>query len=278
MSATDILAVQHAEAILQWYLDNGVDEAVSVNPVDRLAPKEPHRGQPEIMPQKMVENSVQKPLNPIGLTMAGSAELKSEAIKIAKAATTVDELKMAIALFDGMSLKKTAMNLVFASGNPAAHIMVIGDAPEAEDDRTGIPFSGEVGVLTDKMFAAIGLSRQEADPAKSIYLTNVLNWRPPGNRSPSTAELELSIPFIRRHIELINPQMIYLMGGVASKSVLGSDLAISKLRGKAHVAKWDEFECPVMVSYHPTFLLRSPLKKKDAWEDLLLLKQHVLQS
>ena len=260
----EILATQHAEAILQWYIDNGVDETVLDEPVNRLAVK--------AMPIEIVKAVPQTA--PI---VSGTPETKKEAIKLAALATTLDELKLAILNFDGLSLKKTAMNMVFASGNPSAPIMVIGDAPETEDDRVGIPFSGEVGILTDKMFGAIGLSRHADDASKSIYLTNVLNWRPPGNRSPLTPEIELSLPFIRRHIELVKPKVIFLMGGVACKAILGSDLSIGKLRGKTHAVKWDEFECPCMVSFHPSFLIRSPLKKKEAWEDLLLLQKTFLQ-
>lgn len=265
MSATDVLAVQQAEAILQWYLENGVDEPMSSSPVDRLAFK----------PIALKEELAAKPVAaaPIitSAPVSGTPEAKAEAMRLVSEAKTLDDLKAAILKFDGLSLKKTAMNMVFASGNPSSSVMVIGDAPEAEDDRAGVPFSGEVGQLTDKMFGAIGLTRE------TMYLTNVLNWRPPGNRTPVAAEIELSIPFIRRHIELVKPKVIYLMGGVASKAILGSDLAITKLRGKTHTVQWEGYECPAMVSYHPSFLLRSPLKKKEAWEDLLLLQKEFLQ-
>jgi uracil-DNA glycosylase family 4 len=265
MSATDILAVQQAEAILQWYLENGVDEPMSSAPVDRLAfkPLVPK----EIAAEKPVVEQMVAPV-----TISGTPEARAEAVKLVGEANTLDELKSAILKFEGLSLKKTAMNMVFASGHPSASIMVIGDAPEAEDDRAGIPFSGEVGQLTDKMFSAIGLSRTGETPETSIYLTNVLNWRPPGNRSPLAAEIELSLPFIRRHIELVKPKIIYLMGAVASKALLESDLTITKLRGKTHIVQWEGFECPALVSFHPSFLLRSPLKKKEAWEDLQALK------
>lgn len=266
MSATDILAVQQAEAILQWYLENGVDEPMSSEPVDRLAFK------PLIMKDIAPEKPVAQQQSMASAPVSGTPEAKAEAIRLVSEANTLDELKAAIQKFDGLSLKKTAMNMVFAAGNPSSSVMVIGDAPEAEDDRAGIPFSGEVGQLTDKMFSAIGLSRTGATPEASIYLTNVINWRPPGNRTPVANEIELSLPFIRRHIELVKPKVIYLMGGVASKAVLGSDLTITKLRGKTHTVQWDGFECPALVTFHPSFLLRSPLKKKEAWEDLQALK------
>lgn len=265
MSGTDILAVQQAEAILQWYLENGVDEAISSEPVDRLAFK------PLIPKELMAEKPVAaQPMAPVAVS--GTPEAKAEGVKLASEANTLDELKAAIQKFEGLALKKTAMNIVFGSGNSSASVMVIGDAPEAEDDRAGVPFSAEVGQLTDKMFSAIGLSRNGATPEDSIYLTNVLNWRPPGNRSPLPAEIEVSLPFLRRHIELVKPKMIYLMGAVASKAVLGSDLTITKLRGKTHTIQWGGFECPALATFHPSFLLRSPLKKKEAWEDLQALK------
>ena len=150
--------------------------------------------------------------------------------------------------------------------------LIARDAPEAEDDREGVPFSGEMGQLTDKMFAAIGLTRGADSAEQAIYLTNVLNWRPPGNRTPLAAEIEISLPFLRRHIALIRPKILYLMGGLASKALFGTDETVGKLRGKQHVFTCGDFSCPALVSYHPTFLLKSPLKKREAWDDLQALK------
>lgn len=270
MSATYILAAQQAESILQWYIENGVDEVMSSTPVDRLASLPVEKTLP-------LRTGLSSPTSSSGASanLSGTPEAKAEAFRLVGEVKTLDVLKEVILKFEGLSLKKTAMNMVFSAGNPSASVMVIGDAPEAEDDRAGYPFSGEMGQLTDKMFGAIGLTRE------SLYLTNVLNWRPPGNRSPLSTEIELSVPFIRRHIELVNPKIIYLMGSVASKSILGSDLTIGKLRGKQHMVGWEiqqgdtdqkRFECSALVSYHPSFLLRSPLKKREAWDDLLLLK------
>lgn len=263
MAEMEVFAVQHAEAILQWYLENGVDEALSSSPVDRLASRpEPLSAGIQVIPQTPPPNSV---------VMTGTPESKAEAIRLAAAATTLEELKEAIANFDGLPLKKTAMNLVFSSGHPSARVMVIGDAPETDDDRGGEAFSGQVGQLTDKMFAAIGLDRN------SVYLTNVLNWRPPGNRSPSPAEIELSLPFLHRHIALAKPEYLFVMGGVASKTLLMTDEAMGKLRGKIHKVKIGDTDFSALVTYHPSFLLRSPSKKREAWSDLLLLKQQLLQ-
>lgn len=277
MAPSEILAVQHAEAILNWYLENGVDEAVSSEPVNRLAPKVSTE-KPAPIPKLEVTPQTTERVNIPQKPMAGTAELLSQAKLLAEQATSLEELKEAIRSYDGLSIKKTAMNIVFSSGSPKARVMVIGDAPEAEDDRSGEPFSGEVGQLTDKMFAAIGLLRQSEEVDKAIYLTNVLNWRPPGNRSPLAGEIELSLPFLFKHIELVNPKVIYVMGGAASKALLGRDDAITKLRGKKHQVSIGGKDYPVMASYHPTYLLKSPTKKREAWDDLLLLKQDFLQS
>ena len=264
---TDILAVQHAEAILQWYLDNGVDEAVVTEPVDRLAMKPLPKFDDE-------PKAAEMPVKAVAPTI-GAVEAKADALKLVESVTTLEELKTVISAFEGLALKKTAMKMVFADGSPSASVMVISDAPEAEDDRLGVPFSGEVGQLTDKMFAAIGLSRSETDAAKSIYLTNILNWRPPGNRSPQAAEIEISMVFLRKHIELIKPKVIYLMGAVASRAVLETEQTVTKLRGTQHSVKVGDFECPAFVSFSPSFLLKSPLKKREAWEDLQALKAHL---
>lgn len=263
MASGNILSVQHAEAILQWYLDNGVDEVMAADPVDRLAPKPVIVAAPASAAVTM----------PAVMPVSGTPETKAEAVRVAAAAETLEDLKAALQAFDGLGIKKTAMNLVFGSGNPRASVMVIGDAPEAEDDRAGVPFSGEMGQLTDKMFAAIGLDRKAEAAEQAIYLTNVLNWRPPGNRTPLVAEIEISLPFLHRHIALIRPKILYLMGGLASKALLGTDETVGKLRGKQHVFTCGDFSCPALVSYHPTFLLKSPLKKREAWDDLQALKE-----
>lgn len=269
------MTAEYAAAVLQWYSENGVDEALSDAPVDRLAPKPvaAQKSEPATQYQSALPpEKVKAQAAPVAL--AANSELKAEALALASAAQNLEGLKAAIAGFEGLSLKKTAMNLVFADGNPDAAIMVIGDAPEAEDDRSGLPFCGEMGQLTDKMFGAIGRVRAGNEAGNSIYLTNLLNWRPPGNRSPLPIEIELSLPFLLRHIELKRPKIIYLMGGVVSKALLETNEAIGKLRGKTHTLKIGEVEFPVIASYHPNFLLKSPLKKRDAWEDLQMLAAH----
>lgn len=260
MSEPEIFAVQHAEAILQWYAENGVDEVVSATPVDRLVAK-----------IVVVDTQKREAQNEVAAPKAitGTPEAKAEAERLCTDAQSLDDLKAAIIKFDGLAIKKTAMNLVFSSGNPKAKIMVIGDAPEADDDRAGEAFSGEVGALTDKMFAAIGLNRD------TVYLTNVLNWRPPGNRSPLGAEIDISLPFLQRHIALVKPDILFLMGAVAAKSVLGQDATIGKLRGKWNTVTIGGHDYPALATYHPSYLLRTPLKKRESWEDLQMLKERI---
>ena len=172
--------------------------------------------------------------------------------------------------FDGCALKKTASNLVFADGNPEAKIMIIGEAPGGDEDRMGLPFVGAAGQLLDKMLAAIGLDRQH------VYITNILPWRPPGNRTPSTEEVGLMWPFLRRHIQLIAPKVIFALGGSSAKLLLNTTTGILKLRG--HVQEIDFGEVgqenliPVLPSLHPAYLLRAPKMKQQAFYDLLALK------
>lgn len=190
------------------------------------------------------------------------------------AATTLEALKEALVGFDGCSLKTTAMNLVFAAGNPKAKVMIVGDVPAEDEDRQGLPFVGESGRLLDKMLASIGLDRD------SVYLTNLIFWRPPGNRSPSEIEVEACLPFTEKHISLVQPKILIVMGQLATKTLLRTKEPFSKKRGQ-----WAAYSpClgdPVkekircLPFYHPAYLLRQPSAKKQAWIDLLRLKQEI---
>ena len=177
---------------LQWHIDAGADEALQDTPNDRTAAarKILESGPVEIAPQTIpnrIENVTQ---------LAGTAESALAAAAAARASHTLEELQAAIASFDGLAIKKTAMNMVFADGNPKARVMLVGEAPGADEDRQGKPFVGVSGQLLDRILACIGLSRTEEDPQKAVYISNVLNWRPPGNRTPSPAEIDMSLPFI----------------------------------------------------------------------------------
>ena len=257
---------------LEWYADNGVDEILLDEVQDRTIVE-------EIAPVMPVPSALHAPNTPPAQALLGKSDAYDEAIKLAKAANTLEELKAAIAGFDGIAIKKTATNLVFADGNPKAKIMLIGDAPATDEDRTGKPFDGASGELLDKILKCIDLGRGEEKPGDAVYVSNILNWRPPGNRTPSPAEIEVSLPFIERHIQLIGPEIIILCGGVAAKALLGSTLSLSRLR-----KIWHEYtpqtegldakrsDISAIVTYHPSDLLSNPQQKKSVWSDMLKLQ------
>ena len=183
----------------------------------------------------------------------------------------LDSLRKKLEVFDGCALKKTATNLVFSDGNEESKVMLIGEAPGEEEDKTGKPFKGQAGKLLDKMLNAIGQNRD------NTYITNLIFWRPPGNRNPSLEEIDACLPFVLRHIELINPKILILAGAIAAKAILKeNNKGIIQLRGK-----WQNFSLnkatiiKTMPIYHPSFLLRQPSRKRDAWEDLKKIKKEI---
>jgi DNA polymerase len=178
--------------------------------------------------------------------------------------STLEDLRQGLENFGGCGLKETALNTVFADGNPQARVMVVGEAPGADEDRQGIPFVGVSGQLLDAMLAAIGLNRT------TVYISNVVPWRPPGNRPPSTEEIVACLPFIERHIALINPQILVLLGATATRSLLNTQQGIGRLRGQ-----WVAYTNPylggqtiqALPTFHPAYLLRSPGQKALVWQD-----------
>ncbi|MEM7618535.1 MAG: uracil-DNA glycosylase, partial [Pseudomonadota bacterium] len=215
----------------------------------------------------------------------GAAEAMVESKKLAAACTNLDELKQAIANFDGLSVKKTATNMVFSDGNPKADIMLIGEAPGADEDAQGKPFVGASGQLLDKILASIGLARDSKEIDKAVYISNILNWRPPGNRTPTAQEIEISLPFIEKHIELVSPKYLILCGAVPGKSLLNQKASISKLRGKFHEYQAisiqntaQERTILALATYHPAYLLRTPAQKRAVWADMLMLKSELYNS
>ena len=180
---------------------------------------------------------------------------------------SLEALKQALAQFDGCALKKTASNLVFADGNQQADLMIIGEAPGGDEDRMGLPFVGAAGQLLDKMLLSIGLRRSD------IYITNILPWRPPGNRTPSTEEMQMLKPFLMRHIELKQPKIILALGGSSAKLLLETTTGIMKLRGTIKdITTPNGNKFTVLPSLHPAYLLRAPAMKKLSYQDLLKLK------
>jgi DNA polymerase len=189
--------------------------------------------------------------------------------EVAQAATTLDELRTALAGFDGCPLAATATNLVFSDGNPQAGLMLIGEGPGAEEDRAGRPFVGPSGQFLDRMLASIGLDRT------ALLITNLIPWRPPGNRNPTDGEVLTCLPFLLRHIALVRPRRLVLLGALATKAVLNDASGIRRLRGKwthARIPGLDE-PVPTLPMLHPAYLLRTPGAKRDAWTDMLLLKR-----
>jgi DNA polymerase len=194
-----------------------------------------------------------------------------DAREAAKAAVDLAALRAALEQFDGCALKRTATNLVFADGNPEAEVMLIGEAPGADEDRQGKPFVGVSGQLLDRMMASIGLDRS------TFYITNVCFWRPPGNRKPTEAELAAQLPFVTRHIELVRPKLLVLVGGSSAQGLLGLNDGITRLRGR-----WFDYQSPAMAApiptipiFHPAYLLRQPGLKREAWRDLLKLRERL---
>jgi DNA polymerase len=256
-----------AQRILEWYVSHGVTEALEPAPRNRLVAP--------VVAEAMPVRSA------IPAEIKGSAAAKTEAVALAKAATTLEDLRSAIAGFDGLSIRKTATNMVFADGNPKARVMIVGEAPGADEDKQGKPFVGLSGQLMDRMLACIGLDRHAEDPEKSVYISNILNWRPPGNRTPSPAEIDICLPFIERHIALIQPEILVFMGGVAAKALLNTDEGITKIRGRLQVYKpitegIGGKDTPCLPTFHPSFLLRTPLRKRDSWADMLLLSEQLV--
>jgi uracil-DNA glycosylase family 4 len=191
------------------------------------------------------------------------------AAALAAGATTLAELREAMASFEGSPLRETATNLVFADGVPEAGLMLIGEAPGGDEDRLGRPFVGVSGQLLDRMLASVGLNRE-----RDFYITNILPFRPPGNRTPTDAEIALFLPFILRHIALAKPRRLVLLGGVSAKALLRSREGITRLRGRWHqVMIEDENPLPALATLHPAYLLRTPTAKRDAWADMLLLRR-----
>jgi len=192
----------------------------------------------------------------------------TKAAAIAKAASTLEALKEALEAFDAGVLSDHAQKMVFARGNPKADIMAIGEAPGRQEDETGLPFVGQAGQLLDKMFAAI------KHDESNLYITNVCNWRPPGNRNPSEDELAICRPFIQRHIELIAPKFVVIVGGVSLQALTGKT-GIMKTRGQWQELEIGSAKIPALPLYHPAFLLRRPELKKHAWHDLLALQARI---
>ena len=181
-------------------------------------------------------------------------------------AKNLERLKKSIYQIKNCTLKKNAKNLVFSDGNPKSKIMLIGEAPGANEDEEGLPFVGRAGALLDKMLSAIDLNR------KKVYISNIINFRPPDNRRPTEEEIERYLPFIIKHIEIINPKILVLLGSTAMNALIGNEVVISKMRGKWIEKKFGNCKTSVIITFHPAFLMRQPAQKKMAWIDLKMIR------
>lgn len=197
-------------------------------------------------------------------------EIISAARDLAASAATLDELRRCLEVFDGCNLKLTAKKLVFADGNPDAKLMFVGEAPGRDEDLQGKPFVGRSGQLLDRMLAAIGLDRT------AVYIANVVPWRPPGNRTPTPQETEICKPFIRRQVELVNPDVLVFLGAASAKTLLGVQDGIRKMRGRWMAYPGQGKEIAAIATYHPAYLLRSPLEKRLSWRDFLSIRTTLL--
>ena len=274
-------ALAYREA-LRWHIDCSAGFAWAENAVNYA--EDPLSNQNVLKPAKDGSSSP-IPTNQAQTVGQGpdedAAQSRQNADKLDIAADSLDSFKQAIASFDGLAIQKTATNIVFSDGNPEARIMLIGEAPGTDEDRQGKPFVGKSGELLDKILSFINIDRHAEDPAKTIYISNILNWRPPGNRTPTPSEIEISLPFIEKHIALIKPDILILCGGIAAKTLLNKSDGITKLRGK-----WSDFSPQIlpaqdfpaikaMATYHPSYLLRNPAQKKNIWQDMLAVRNEI---
>lgn len=280
---TDLsLAPNDAAALLRWYVEQGLDETIGEEAIDRFAlpppaaavpvapaaaPAGPAAAAPQA-PTPLRPAAILHPRPPVPLE---SPQLVEDAREVARQATSIAELEAAVRAFEGCALKRTAKNTVFADGVVGSPVMIVGEAPGADEDRLGKPFVGVSGQLMDRMFDAIGMSRE-----RDLYITNILFWRPPGNRTPTLAEQAICLAFTRRHIELARPKLLVLAGGTAVKAVLDTTEGITRLRGKWTTLSLDDgTEVPTLPTFHPAYLLRTPASKRQSWWDLLSLQKRL---
>lgn len=260
--------------LLAWYAEMGVTEALDETPHDHFSAAFPAAAaralplalaaQPAVPARASPVSGLPARASPAAATSPDEAQLSAAAL--AREAGSLDELKVALGRFEGCALKATAKNLVFADGNPAGRVMLVGEAPGADEDRLGLPFVGKSGQLLDRMLAAIGLTR-----AEHVYITNLLPWRPPGNRTPTPQEVSICMPFVQRHIQLANPDILICVGAPSAQGLLGLT-GILASRGK-----WLDYDTGTrkiraMATLHPAYLLRQPLQKRLAWRDFRALK------
>lgn len=266
----------HRDALvsaLAWQIELGADEAIGEVPVDRFVESEPSAPpEPTARPEAQTQaTNAPIPMREPARPAIDPAPISEASASLAARASTLEELATMLRDWDGSPLKEAARNFVFCDGLAGAHLMVIGEAPGQEEDRQGKPFVGRAGQLLDRMLAAIGISRTETDPAKAAYITNILPWRPVGNRTPTPEEAALFLPFVLRHIALAKPRIVLAMGNTPVKALLDTTTGIRRMRGQ-----WSNHAAtglPLLPTFHPAYLLRQPAEKKFAWQDLIQVRK-----
>jgi uracil-DNA glycosylase len=253
-----------ARDLLDFYVEAGADALVGEEPVDRFATEDAPLTARSTPVTARAETAARAP-SPIAPPAPDEASMAAR--EAAKRATSLDELRAVLDRFEGCALKATATQLVFADGNPQARLMFVGEAPGRDEDIEGLPFVGRSGKLLDRMLAAIGLDRT------SVYIANIVPWRPPGNRTPTPQESQICLPFISRQIELADPDILVCLGGPSAQTLLGIKDGITKTRGRWFSFDTGKREIRAMPTFHPAFLLRSPLQKRFAWRDFLAIKK-----
>src|SRR5262245_14102937 len=264
-----------ARELLAFYLEAGADACIGEAPVDRFADPAP-----AVAPQPIKESSPEpKPRAPSPVVERPSAPSPSPsappavpeaavmaAREAAKSAASLDTLRAILERFEGCALKATAKQLVFADGNPRSRIMFVGEAPGRDEDIAGLPFVGRSGKLLDLMLKAIGLDR------RCVYIANIVPWRPPANRTPTPAETQICLPFLLRQIDLCDPDVLVCLGNPSTQALLATTEGITRTRGRWFRFQTSAREIRAMPTFHPAFLLRSPLQKRLAWRDFLSIK------
>lgn len=256
-----------ARDLLAFYVEAGVDAVLNETPTDLFgapaAPTPPHGG----AAQQAARSAISVPPQSAQAAPPPPEEAVMAARAAARSAASLEELRAILASFEGCALRLTAKQLVFADGNPQARVMFVGEAPGYDEDIQGLPFVGRSGQLLDKMLAAIGLDRSTA------YIANIIPWRPPGNRDPSLHETAICLPFIRRQIELVDPDVLVCLGKPSTAALLGISDGIRKTRGRWFTYNDGQRDIRAIATFHPAYLLRSPLEKRLAWRDFLAIKK-----
>lgn len=263
---------------LRLLKESGVDVLCAEEPTNFFERKDTQKPKPAAKkPAQKAKTYNQQPManslkDSANSAYSSLADTIAESRKLADEAKTLEDLRKAVESFDGCALKKTANKTVFADGTPKNGVLLIGEAPGADEDTQGIPFCGMSGQLLDKVMQSIKLDRESG-----FYITNTIFWRPPGNRKPTPEELAICQPFLEKHIALAAPKIILLVGATAVQAVLQNNDSMGKLRGKTYAYKNDymDGEAEVMVTYHPSYLMRSPLNKRLAWDDMLMFDERI---